>query len=152
MDRCRVEAMFVPFTDRARDVMNLAEQEARRLNHEYVGTEHILLGLFKAQPGVGATVLGNLGVEPERAVFVVESIALPGELSVGEQPLSLTPRARRLIEEAFQEAYELKHNYLGTEHLVLGTLRDKESVASEILNGVFGVSLNTARKEVLKVL
>jgi ATP-dependent Clp protease ATP-binding subunit ClpC len=71
--------MFVPFTDRVREVMNLAEQEARRLKHEYVGTEHILLGLFKAQPGVGVTVLRNLGAEPDRVTFRVESIVQPGE-------------------------------------------------------------------------
>jgi len=144
--------MFVPSTDRACEVMNRAEREARRLNHEYVGTEHILLGLFKAQPGVGVTVLRNLGVEPDRVSFVVESIALPGELSVGEQALSLTPRARRLVEYAYQEAYTLKHNYVGTEHLVLGILREEGSVASEILTGIFGVSLDAARTEALKLL
>ncbi len=144
--------MFVPFTDRVREVMSLAEQEARRLKHEYVGAEHILLGLFKAQPGVGVTVLRELGVEPDRVAFVVESIARPGPASVSEGRLGQTPRAKQLIQYACQEAYDLKHNYVGTEHLVLGTLRDEDSVASKILRGVFGVSLDTARKEVLKVL
>jgi ATP-dependent Clp protease ATP-binding subunit ClpC len=143
--------MFVPFTDRVREVMNLAEQEARRLKHEYVGTEHILLGLFKAQPGVGVTVLRNLGAEPDRVTFRVESIVQTGEVRVSEQPLSQTPRAKTLIQYACQEAYDLNHNYVGTEHLVLGTLRDEESVASQILMG-FGVSLDTVRTEVLKVL
>jgi ATP-dependent Clp protease ATP-binding subunit ClpC len=143
--------MFLPFTDRVREVMKLAEQETRRLNHEYVGTEHILLGLMKAQPGPGVTVLRNLGVEPDRASKVVENITPPGEL-VGGEPLPLTPRTKALIQYACQEAYDLNHNYVGTEHLVLGTLRDEESVASEILRGVFGVSLDAARKEVLKVL
>jgi ATP-dependent Clp protease ATP-binding subunit ClpC len=121
--------MFVPFTDRVREVMKFAEQEARRLNHEYVGTEHILLGLFKAQPGIGVSALRNLGAEPDRVTFRVESIVQLGEASVSEQPLSQTPRAKQLIQYACQEAYDLNHNYVGTEHLVLGTLRDEESCA-----------------------
>jgi ATP-dependent Clp protease ATP-binding subunit ClpC len=107
------EAMFLPFTDRVREVMKLAEQETRRLNHEYVGTEHILLGLMKAQPGPGVTVLRNLGVEPDRASKVVENITPPGEL-VGGEPLPLTPRTKALIQYGCQEAYDLNHNYVGT--------------------------------------
>jgi ATP-dependent Clp protease ATP-binding subunit ClpC len=145
------DAMSLPFTDRVREVMKLAEQEARRLKLKYVGTEHILLGLCKAQPGVGVTVLRNLGAEPDKVASCVESVAPSGKVSVGEQPLTQTPRAEKLIQHACEEAYDLKYNYVGTEHLILGTLRDEESCASQILRR-FGVSLDTARREVLKVL
>jgi ATP-dependent Clp protease ATP-binding subunit ClpC len=145
------QSMFVPFTDRVREVLTFAEQEARRLNHEYVGTEHILLGLFKARPGVGVTVLKNLGVDPERATFSIEAVALPGGERVSEERLGQTPRAKQIIQYACQEAYDLNHNYVGTEHLVLGALREQQGVAAQILMG-FGVRLDAARQEVLNLL
>jgi ATP-dependent Clp protease ATP-binding subunit ClpC len=143
--------MFVPFTDRVREVLTFAEQEARRLNHEYVGTEHILFGLFKAQPEVGVTVLKNLGIEPDKVTFSIEAVALPGLESVSEERLGQTPRAKQIIQYACQEAHDLNHNYVGTEHLVLGTLREQQGVAAQILMG-FGVSLDAARRETLNVL
>jgi ATP-dependent Clp protease ATP-binding subunit ClpC len=143
--------MYERFTDRARKVMQLADQEARRLNHEYLGTEHILLGLVKEGSGVTANVLKNLDVDLRRIRVEVERIIDLGPHTVTKGKLPQTPRAKKVIEYAMEEARALNHNYVGTEHILLGLLREREGVASQILINL-GISLEEARKDVLSLL
>jgi ATP-dependent Clp protease ATP-binding subunit ClpC len=126
--------MFDRFTDRARKVMGYARQEAERFNHDYIGTEHILLGLIREGGGVAAAVLENLGLELERIKLEVEkSITMGGgTLTLGEVPF--TPRAKRVLELAVEEAQSLGHNYIGTEHLLLGLIREGEGVPRRCSN------------------
>ena len=112
--------MFERFTDRARKVMALANQEAQRFNHEYIGTEHILLGLVKEGSGVGANVLKNLDVDLQKVRLEVEKLVKSGPDMVTMGKLPQTPRAKKVIEYAIEEARNLNHNYVGTEHLLLG--------------------------------
>src|SRR6476620_8550480 len=116
--------MYERFTDRARKVMQLANQEAQRFNHEYIGTEHILLGLVKEGSGVAANVLKNLDVDLRKIRLEVEKIVQtgPGGRRVVLGRLPHTPRAQKAIEYAVEEARSLKHNHVGTEHLLLGLL------------------------------
>jgi ATP-dependent Clp protease ATP-binding subunit ClpA len=125
--------MHEHFTDRARKVMQLANRVARRFNHEYVGTEHILLGLVEEGSGVAANVLNNLDVKLCKVQFEVERIvqAGPDRPTLGKLPH--TPRATKAIEYAIAEARNLKHDYVGTEHLLLGLLREQEGVAAQVL-------------------
>src|SRR5512144_1153353 len=108
--------MFERFTDRARKVMALANQEAQRCNHEFIGTEHILLGIVKEGSGVGATVLKNLGVDLKKLRLEVERLVKSGPDMVTMGKLPQTPRARRVVEYAIEEARAMGHNYVGTEH------------------------------------
>jgi ATP-dependent Clp protease ATP-binding subunit ClpC len=141
---------FEKFSERARRVLTLAQEEAQHFNHTYIGTEHILLGLLREDEGVGAKVLANLGVGLSKARSAVEFIIGRGEKpSTGE--IGLTPRAKRVIELAIDEARHLGHNYIGTEHLLLGLLREGGGVASDVLDS-FGVTLERARAETLRVL
>ncbi len=141
---------FEKFSERARRVLTLAQEEAQHFNHTYIGTEHILLGLLREEEGVGAKVLANLGVGLNKARSAVEFIIGRGEKpSTGE--IGLTPRAKRIIELAIDEARHLGHNYIGTEHLLLGLLREGGGVASDVLDS-FGVTLERARAEASKVL
>jgi ATP-dependent Clp protease ATP-binding subunit ClpC len=143
--------MYERFTDRARKVMQLANKEAQRFNHEYIGTEHILLGLVKEGHGVAANVLKNLEVDLFKVRNEVEKLIQPGpeEMTIGK--LLQTPRAKKVIEYAFEEARYLSHNYIGTEHLLLGLLRDKESVGAQILRNL-GLGLDQIRQEILNLL
>jgi ATP-dependent Clp protease ATP-binding subunit ClpC len=143
--------MFERFTDRARKVMALANQEAQRFNHDYIGTEHILLGLVKEGSGVGANVLKNLGVDLRRVRREVEQLIKhgPGMVTMGKVPH--TPRAKRVIEYAIEESRGLNHNYVGTEHLLLGLLREQDSVAAQVLIRL-GLKLENVRAEVLDLL
>jgi ATP-dependent Clp protease ATP-binding subunit ClpA len=143
--------MFERFTDRARKVMALANQEAQRLNHGYIGTEHILLGLVKEGGGVGANVLKNLGVELRMVRKQVDSLIRHGAEEVATGKLPQTPRAKRVIECAIEEARRLGHNYVGTEHLLLGLLRETDGVAAHALQGL-GLKLQDVREEVMNVL
>ncbi|ASV73446.1 ATP-dependent Clp protease, ATP-binding subunit ClpC [Thermogutta terrifontis] len=143
--------MFERFTDRARKVMQLANQEAQRFNHEYVGTEHILLGLIKEGSGVAANVLRNLDVDLKRIRNEVEKLVQSGPDMVTMGRLPLTPRARKVIEYATEEARNLNHNYIGTEHLLLGLLREQEGVAAQVLMNL-GLKLEEVREEVLNLL
>src|ERR1700741_71104 len=118
--------MYERFTDRARKVMQLANQEAQRFNHEYIGTEHILLGLVKEGSGVAANVLKNLDVDLRKIRHEVENIVLPGPEMVTMGKLPMTPRAKKVIEYAMDEARTMLHNYVGTEHLLLGLMREQE--------------------------
>src|SRR3990170_229220 len=143
--------MFERFTDRARKVMALANQEAQRFNHEYIGTEHILLGLVKEGSGVGANVLKNLTVDLRKVRLEVEKLVKSGPEMVTMGKLPQTPRAKRVIEYAIEEARNLNHNYVGTEHLLLGLLREQDGVAAQVLMNL-GLKLEDVREEVLNLL
>ena len=143
--------MFERFTDRARKVMALANQEAQRFNHEYIGTEHVLLGLVKEGSGVGANVLKNLGVDLAKIRMEVEKQVKTGPDMVTMGKLPQTPRAKKVIEYAIEEARNLNHNYVGTEHILLGLLREQEGVAAQVLLNL-GLRLEDIRDEVLHLL
>ncbi len=143
--------MFERFTDRARKVMALANQEAQRFNHEYIGTEHVLLGLVKEGSGVGANVLKNLGVDLRKVRLEVEKLVKSGPEMVTMGRLPQTPRAKKVIEYAIEEARNLNHNYVGTEHLLLGLLREQDGVAAQVLMNL-GLKLDEVREEVLNLL
>jgi len=141
---------FEKFSERARRVLTIAQEEARQMNHSYIGTEHILLGLAREEEGVAAKVLNNLGVSLNKVRSAVEFISGRGERpSTGET--GLTPRAKRVIELAIDEARQLGHNYIGTEHLLLGLLREGEGVAAGVLDSL-SVTLERARAETTQVL
>ncbi|MHC4697612.1 MAG: ATP-dependent Clp protease ATP-binding subunit [Planctomycetota bacterium] len=143
--------MFERFTDRARKVMALANQEAQRFNHEYIGTEHILLGLVKEGSGVGANVLKNLDVDLRKVRLEVEKLVKSGPETVAMGKLPQTPRAKKVIEYAIEEARNLNHNYVGTEHLLLGLLREQDGVAAQVLMNL-NLKLEDVREEVLNLL
>ncbi len=143
--------MFERFTDRARKVMALANQEAQRFNHEYIGTEHILLGLVKEGSGVGATVLKNLDVDIKKLRLAVEKRVKSGPDMVTMGKLPQTPRAKKVIEYAIEEARALNHNYVGTEHILLGLLRETEGIAAQVLMDM-DLKLEDVRQEVLNLL
>jgi len=141
---------FEKFSERARKVLTYAQEEAQHLNHSYIGTEHILLGLLREEEGVAAKVLANLGAGLNKVRASVEFIIGRGEKpSAGET--GLTPRARRVIELAIDEARYLGHNYIGTEHLLLGLLREGEGIAAGVLDS-FGITLDRARAETTRIL
>src|SRR6476619_6224938 len=143
--------MYERFTDRARKVMQLANQEAQRFNHEYVGTEHVLLGLIKEGSGVAANVLRNLDVDLRKIRNEVEKIVQAGPEMVTMGKLPQTPRAKKVIEYAIEEARNLNHNYVGTEHLLLGLLREHDGVAAQVLMNL-SLKLEEVREEVLNLL
>ena len=143
--------MYERFTDRARKVMQLANQEAQRFNHEYIGTEHILLGLIKEGSGVAANVLKNLEVDLRKIRLEVEKLVQSGPDMVTMGKLPQTPRAKKLIEYSMEEARNLGHNYVGTEHILLGLLREQEGVAAQVLMNL-GLKLEEVREEVLSLL
>ena len=143
--------MFDKFTDRARKVMSLARQEAQRFNHEYIGTEHILLGLVQEGSGIAARVLKNLDVDLRKIRTEVEKLIPHGPPTVQMGQLPFTPRAKRVLELAQEEANNLGHDYIGTEHLLLGLLRENEGVAAQVLMNL-GLKLEDVREEVLEVL
>src|SRR6266699_3004073 len=141
---------FDKFTERARRVLTLAQEEALRFNHNYIGTEHLLLGLVREGDGVAAKVLANLGVELNKVRSAVEFIIGRGDRAVmGE--IGLTPRAKKVIELAVDEARRLGHHYIGTEHLLLGLVREGEGIAAGVLESL-GVNLETARTHTIEVL
>ena len=125
--------MFDRFTDRARKVMGLARQEAQRFNHDYIGTEHILLGLIQEGSGVAADVLKNLDVDLKKIRQEVEKLVSHGTTMVTMGQLPFTPRAKKVLELALEEASNLGHNYIGTEHLLLGLYHDPGSIAAQVL-------------------
>jgi ATP-dependent Clp protease ATP-binding subunit ClpC len=141
---------FEKFSERARRVLTLAQEEAQNFNHSYIGTEHILLGLLREDEGVGAKVLANLGVSLSKARSAVEFIIGRGEKPIAGE-IGLTPRAKRVIELAIDEARHLGHSYIGTEHLLLGLLREGGGVAADVLDS-FGITLEQTRSETLRVL
>jgi ATP-dependent Clp protease ATP-binding subunit ClpC len=141
---------FDRFTERARKVLTLAQEEAQRFNHNYIGTEHLLLGLVREGEGVAAKVLSNLGIELTKVRSAVEFIIGRGERQVMGD-IGLTPRAKKVIELAVDEARRLGHHYIGTEHLLLGLIREGEGIAAGVLESL-GVNLEKVRSEVIKVL
>ena len=143
--------MYERFTDRARKVMQLANQEAQRFNHEYIGTEHVLLGLIKEGSGVAANVLKNLDVDLRKIRLEVEKLVQSGPDMVTMGKLPQTPRAKKVIEYSMEEARHLNHNYVGTEHILLGLLREQEGVAAQVLMNL-GLKLEEVREEVLNLL
>ena len=143
--------MYERFTDRARKVMQLANQEAQRFNHEYIGTEHMLLGLVKEGTGVAANVLKNLDVDLRKIRLEVEKLVQSGPEMITMGKLPQTPRAKKVMEYSMEEARNLNHNFVGTEHILLGLLREQEGVAAQVLMNL-GLKLEEVREEVLNLL
>jgi len=141
---------FDRFTEKARHVLTLAQEEAQRFNHNYIGTEHILLGLVRESDSMAGKVLGSLGADLGQVRNAVEYIIGLGDQSP-EGEVGLTPRGKKVIELAVDEARRLGHHYIGTEHLLLGLIREGEGIAAGILESL-GVNLEKVRDEVIKVL
>jgi ATP-dependent Clp protease ATP-binding subunit ClpC len=142
--------MFERFTDRARRVVVLAQEEARMLDHNYIGTEHLLLGLIHEQEGVAAEALRSMDISLEAVRFHVEAI-----IGRGQDPptghIPFTPRAKRVLELSLREALQLGHNYIGTEHILLGLIREGEGVAAQVLQKL-GADLGRVRQQVIHLL
>lgn len=140
------------FTERLRKVLALAREEAHALNHEYVGTEHLLLGLINEGEGVAAGALQNLNIDFDKIRAEVGSIVLRGKSSEPKAiDLPYTSRSKKVLELSMEEARDLKHNYVGTEHMMLGLIREERGVAAQLLVAA-GVTLQSARNEVLRLL
>ena len=138
------------FTDRARKVMQFANQEAQRLNHNYIGTEHLLLGLLKAHDSVAAVALSECGLSLDAIRNEINNIVVKSDtVTMGKLPH--TPRTENVLKHAQDEADSLRHRYIGTEHLLLGLLREHESIAANVLEKL-GVRINDIREEVLRIL
>ncbi|MEI8348576.1 MAG: ATP-dependent Clp protease ATP-binding subunit [Candidatus Omnitrophota bacterium] len=143
--------MFNRFTERARKVLVLAKEEARRFNHDYIGTEHILLGLMREGEGVACAVLQNLGIDLERLRMEIEKLISPGSSASVLGDIPFTPRAKKALELAAEEAHNLGHNYIGTEHILLGLIREGEGLASQVLFSL-GTDLRKIREEISALL
>ena len=140
------------FTPRLREILALAEQESRRLSHEYVGTEHLLLSLMRHDDGVAATVLHDLAVDPTSVERLIEAVVRRGRTPSPERgPLPFTSRSKKVIELAISESRMLGHASVGTEHLLLGLLLEEKGIAAQVLAD-FGMRIPETRREVLKVL
>src|SRR2546421_445154 len=146
----RSDQMFERFTDRARRVVVLAQEEARMLNHNYIGTEHILLGLIHEGEGVAAKALESLGISLEAVRQQVEEIIGQGQQAPSGH-IPFTPRAKKVLELSLREALQLGHNYIGTEHILLGLIREGEGVAAQVLVKL-GADLNRVRQQVIQLL
>src|ERR1700737_1973779 len=142
--------MFERFTDRARRVVVLAQEEARMLNHNYIGTEHILLGLIHEGEGVAAKSLESLGISLEGVRSQVEEIIGQGQQAPSGH-IPFTPRAKKVLELSLREALQLGHNYIGTEHMLLGLVREGEGVAAQVLVNL-GADLSRVRQQVIQLL
>jgi ATP-dependent Clp protease ATP-binding subunit ClpC len=142
--------MFERFTDRARRAVVYAQDEARMLNHNYIGTEHILLGLIHEGEGLAARALKALGVSLDETRQEIEDIVGRGTKE-HEGPIPFTPRAKKVLELSLREALQLDHSYIGTEHILLGLMREGDGVAAQVLVRS-GVDLNMARQEVIRLL
>src|SRR5436305_10022179 len=141
---------FDKFTERARKVLSLAQEEAQRFQHNYIGTEHILLGLVRLNEGIAIKVLNDLGVDVSKVRPAIEHIIGRGDrIVLGE--VGLTPRAKKVIELAVDEARRFNHHYIGTEHILLGLVREGEGIAAGVLESL-GVTLDMARSQVRRVL
>ena len=143
--------MFNRFTERARKVIILAKEEARRFNHDYIGTEHLLLGLIREGEGVAAAVLQKMGLSLQNIRLEIEKLVQPGPTTQILGDIPFTPRAKKALELSAEEARSLGHNYIGTEHLLLGLIREGEGVASQVLMNL-GLDLNKVRNEVMGLL
>ena len=143
--------MFNRFTERARKVIVLAKEEARRFNHDYIGTEHLLLGLIREGEGVAAAVLQKMGLSLESIRLEIEKLVKPGPSTQILGDIPFTPRSKKSLELAAEEARALGHNYIGTEHLLLGLIREGEGIASQVLLNL-GLDLNRVRSEIMEIL
>jgi ATP-dependent Clp protease ATP-binding subunit ClpA len=143
--------MFDRFTERARKVMTLARQEAQKLNNDYIGTEHLLLGLLREGSGVAAQVLRSLGVDVQKVHAEVERLVEQGTAPVDGSRLPFTPRMKRVLEWALDYSLELSHGHIGTEHLLLGLIRENDGPAAHVLQKL-SVSVESVREEVVKLL
>lgn len=141
--------MYEKFTDRARKVMQLANQAAQKLNHEYVGTEHILLGLLRLEEGIAIRVLTNLGIELRCVETEIMKFVVPNPDMVTMGKLPLTPRSQLVIKHAIEESRDLGHDYISTEHLLLGLLLCSEGIAVQVLSN-FGVAIKEVREQISK--
>jgi ATP-dependent Clp protease ATP-binding subunit ClpA len=150
IEPARGGVVFERFTDRARRVVVLAQEESRRLDHNFIGTEHILLGLIQEREGVAAQALGALGIRLEAVRARVEEIVGRGE-STPSGHIPFTPRAKKVLELSLREALQFGHNYIGTEHLLLGLIREGEGVAATVLVGL-GADLESVRQKVVQLL
>ena len=139
--------MFERFTDRARRLVVLAQDEARSLNHNWIGTEHLLIALIRENSGVGAKALESLGISLDAARQQVESIIGRGQVPVGDGPIPFTPRAKKVLDLSLLEARQLGHDYIGTEHILLGLIREGEGVAAKALDAL-GVTFDVVREKV----
>jgi ATP-dependent Clp protease ATP-binding subunit ClpA len=146
----RRQTMFERFTDRARSVVRLAEEEARRLGHNYIGTEHILLGLLREAEGVAAKALQSLGISLDAVRQQVEEIIGRGQ-QVPFESIPFTPRAKKVLELSLRESLQLRHNYIGTEHILLGLIREGDGVAAQVLVKL-GADLKRVRLQVIELL
>jgi ATP-dependent Clp protease ATP-binding subunit ClpA len=142
--------MFDRFTERARRMMSLAREAAQRFQHDYIGTEHMLLGIVGIDECVGATVLRELNVEPAAVRAEVEKIVKPGAGPVTYGQLPFTPRGKRVLEFALEEAQAFGHGYIGTEHLLLGLVLEETGVAARVLVGRFALDVDRVRAKVLE--
>jgi ATP-dependent Clp protease ATP-binding subunit ClpC len=142
--------MFERFTDRARRVVVLAQEEARMLNHNYIGTEHILLGLIREGEGVAAKALESLGISLDAVRQQVEEIIGQGQQAPSGH-IPFTPRAKKVLELSLRESLQLGHNYIGTEHILLGLIREGDGVAAQVLVKL-GADLNRVRQQVIQLL
>jgi ATP-dependent Clp protease ATP-binding subunit ClpA len=143
--------VFDRFTDRARKIMGLARQEANRFNHEYIGTEHILLGLLLEGSGTASLALKSFNISSDGIKHEIEKIVQSGPSMVTTGQLPFTPRARKVLELSVEEAANLGHNYVGTEHLLLGLIHENEGVGAQVLMN-FGLRLKDVRQRVLELL
>jgi ATP-dependent Clp protease ATP-binding subunit ClpC len=143
--------VFERFTERAREVVVLAQDEARALRHNYIGTEHILLGLLREEEGLAARVLESLDITVEEVRAQVARIIGPGDEPIVSGQIPFTPRAKKVLELSLREALSLKHTYIGTEHILLGLVRENEGVAARILLD-FGADAEKIRNEIMRVL
>src|SRR5665648_782159 len=142
--------MFERFTEKARRVVVLAQEEARKLNQNYIGTEHLLLGLIREEDGIAAKALESLSISLEDVHLQVEELIGRGTyVPTGHIPF--TPRAKKVLELSLREALQLGHNYIGTEHILLGLIREGEGVAAQVL-GKLGADLNGVRQQVIQLL
>ena len=139
--------MYERFTDRARKTMQFANREAQRYKHDFIGTEHVLLGLIEVGSGVAANVLKNLDIDPHTIRVEVKKLIQSGPEIVTMGKLPQTPRAKKVIEYSMEEARNLNHNYVGSEHILLGLLREQEGIAAQVLTQL-GVTLEQARSEI----
>ena len=141
--------MFERFTGRARQVVVLAQEEARLLKHNYIGTEHILLGLLREEEGIAARVLGQLDIEIDEVRSQISRVIGQGDEPQQSGQIPFTPRAKKVLDLSLREAVAMKHNYIGTEHILLGLVRENEGVASRILLSL-GADADKVRNEVVR--
>jgi ATP-dependent Clp protease ATP-binding subunit ClpC len=143
--------MFERFTDRARRVVVLAQGEARSLNHSYIGSEHILLALFQEGSGVAVRALEAMQISPDAVRQQIEQVSNPGKTPPNAGHIPFTPQAKKVLELSLREALQLGHNYIGTEHILLGLIREGEGVSAQVLLGL-GANLDRTREQVIQIL